>query len=376
MRKFTPEAIASLQENEIFVFGSNMNGNHAGGAARLAVEKFGAIEGQASGLQGQSFAIPTLDKNMQKLPLSKIEESIIALYDFAENHPELDFIVTKIGCGIAGFTVSEIANLFRGKFIPFNITLPMEFTFLQGVKGFDNKMKCRDMQYSENSEVHHEGKVKCCESGLHFVENPLEVGRYYQLKDENSFCQVEGFGKIDTHDNDSKVAISDLKISAKLKWLDVVKIGFDFTMKKREFLVRKAAQNGSTLAAKDGSTLAAQNYSTLAAQNDSTLSAQNYSTLAAQDYSTLAAQNYSTLAAQNDSIIACRRGNTIELSGSNNIVVCANGSKVKGKKGNVICFVDFDNENNIKNAISAIIDGKTLKEDVFYKFENGKIVEF
>jgi hypothetical protein len=67
MRKFTPEAIASLQENEIFVFGSNMNGNHAGGAARMAVEKFGAIEGQASGLQGQSFAIPTLDENMQKL---------------------------------------------------------------------------------------------------------------------------------------------------------------------------------------------------------------------------------------------------------------------------------------------------------------------
>ena len=86
--------------------------------------------------------------------------------------------------------------------------------------------------------------------------------------------------------------------------------------------------------------------------------------------------NHAGGAAQDCSIIACRRSNTIELSGSNNIVVCANGSKIKGKIGNAICFVDFDNENNIKNAISAIIDGETLKEGVFYKFENGRIVEF
>lgn len=66
-RELTPENIQELKENQIFVFGSNMNGNHAGGAARLAVEKFGAIMGQAEGIQGQSYAIPTLDKDMQKV---------------------------------------------------------------------------------------------------------------------------------------------------------------------------------------------------------------------------------------------------------------------------------------------------------------------
>lgn len=69
-RVFTPENISELGKDEIFVFGSNANGNHAGGAARIAVEKFGAIMGQAEGLQGQSYAIPTLDKNMEKVGIN------------------------------------------------------------------------------------------------------------------------------------------------------------------------------------------------------------------------------------------------------------------------------------------------------------------
>ena len=66
-KKFTPDNIQELKENQIFVFGSNMNGNHAGGAARLAVERFGAIMGRAEGIQGQSYAIPTLDEDMEKV---------------------------------------------------------------------------------------------------------------------------------------------------------------------------------------------------------------------------------------------------------------------------------------------------------------------
>ena len=67
MKNYTPEKITSLKENEIFVFGSNLNGNHAGGAAYLAVEKFGAQMGNPEGIQGQSYAIPTLDKNMDRI---------------------------------------------------------------------------------------------------------------------------------------------------------------------------------------------------------------------------------------------------------------------------------------------------------------------
>lgn len=75
-QKFTPECIESLNEKEVFVFGSNMNGNHAGGAARTAVEKFGAVMGQAEGLQGQSYAIPTLDENMDKVDAEFLASNI------------------------------------------------------------------------------------------------------------------------------------------------------------------------------------------------------------------------------------------------------------------------------------------------------------
>ena len=133
-RKFTPENIQDLKQNEIFVFGSNLNGNHAGGAAKLAADKFGAIPGQAEGIQGQSYAIPTLDKNMNKLPVETIRNSIQELYNFANENAHLDFYVTKIGCGIAGFQKEEIASVFKSfDFIPFNIILPMEFSQIKGV---------------------------------------------------------------------------------------------------------------------------------------------------------------------------------------------------------------------------------------------------
>lgn len=101
MKKFTPKNISKLRENEIFVFGSNMNGNHAGGAAKTAVEKFGAIMGQAKGLQGQSYAIPTLDENMNKVSLADLEQSLLEFCWFAEENKDKTFYLTKIGMGIA-----------------------------------------------------------------------------------------------------------------------------------------------------------------------------------------------------------------------------------------------------------------------------------
>ena len=120
--RVTPEHINSLKGNEIFVFGSNLAGMHAGGAARVAVEKFGAIMGQGVGLQGQSYAIPTMQGDPDTI-LPYVEEFI----RFADMHPELTFLVTKIGCGIAGFTPREIAPLFAGAINVQNIHLPMDF---------------------------------------------------------------------------------------------------------------------------------------------------------------------------------------------------------------------------------------------------------
>ena len=124
--KYTPDFITQLGDNQIFVFGSNLAGKHNGGGAKIALEKFGAIYGEAVGIQGQSYAIPTLDANFQKIDLTEIRFYIDIFFQFAYNHPQYEFLVTKIGCGIAGYDISEIAPLLLNPFK--NIVLPKEFT--------------------------------------------------------------------------------------------------------------------------------------------------------------------------------------------------------------------------------------------------------
>ena len=120
--RITPERISSLREGQIFVFGSNEAGHYDGGAARLAHERFGAVYGQGRGLQGQSYAIPTMN-----LPLQQIAQEVNEFAIFADVHPELTFLVTRIGCGIAGFNARQIAPLFAGASCLRNVHLPKEF---------------------------------------------------------------------------------------------------------------------------------------------------------------------------------------------------------------------------------------------------------
>ena len=118
-KRTTPEFITSLEPDEIFVFGSNLKGMHGGGAAYIAYRKFGAIMGQGVGLQGQSYAIPTMQGGVETIR-PYVDEFIA----FARQHPELTFLVTRIGCGIAGFTDEEIAPLFAEAHGAENIVLP------------------------------------------------------------------------------------------------------------------------------------------------------------------------------------------------------------------------------------------------------------
>lgn len=99
--------ITNLASNEIFVFGSNLQGMHGGGAARMAYERFGAVWGQGVGLYGQTYAIPTMQGGVETIK-PYVDDFLI----FAKQHRELDFLVTEIGCGIAGFSVAEMAPLF------------------------------------------------------------------------------------------------------------------------------------------------------------------------------------------------------------------------------------------------------------------------
>jgi len=111
--------ISRLEPGEIFVFGSNGAGHHAGGAARFAHERFGAVWGEGHGLHGPSYAIDTMSG------LGVMEGEIQAFLEFAGVHPELTFLVTEIGCGIAGYTVSEVAPSFTRA--PANVALPESF---------------------------------------------------------------------------------------------------------------------------------------------------------------------------------------------------------------------------------------------------------
>ena len=128
-REFTPERISELKPNEIFVFGSNLAGSHGGGAARLAYDRFGTIWGQGVGLQGQSYAIPTMQGGVET-----IKPYVDEFIHFAQSRPDLKFYVTQIGCGIAGFRVEEVAPLFQTAIDVGNVILPREFVvIIQGM---------------------------------------------------------------------------------------------------------------------------------------------------------------------------------------------------------------------------------------------------
>ena len=129
-REFTSERITALKPNEIFVFGSNLAGSHGGGAAFIAFRKFGAKWGQGVGLQGQSYAIPTMQGGVET-----IKPYVDEFIEFARQHTEYKFLVTRIGCGIAGFQDKEIAPLFGNAVDLENVILPKEFVeAIQGIQ--------------------------------------------------------------------------------------------------------------------------------------------------------------------------------------------------------------------------------------------------
>lgn len=120
--KYTPDNITTLGQDEVFVFGSNLAGLHCGGAARVALQKFGAEMGQGVGMQGQSYAIPTMQGGVDT-----IKPYVDQFIDLATEWDQTTFYVTRIGCGIAGFTDEQIAPLFDRAYDLYNVRLPESF---------------------------------------------------------------------------------------------------------------------------------------------------------------------------------------------------------------------------------------------------------
>ena len=116
--------IERLEPGEVFVFGSNAAGAHGGGAARFAYDRFGAVWGQAEGLQGQSYGIDTMSG------LEVLEQQAARFLAFARATPDLRFLLTEVGCGIAGYTPDDVAPFFAGA--PDNVVLPASFRAVLG----------------------------------------------------------------------------------------------------------------------------------------------------------------------------------------------------------------------------------------------------
>ena len=119
--RVTSNHISKLAEGEIFVFGSNADGIHAGGAARLAAQRFGAVMGQGHGLQGRSYAIDSMSGK------EAMQKDVDDFIEFAKQHAEYTFLVTRIGCGIAGMTPEEVAPMFAQCIDLGNVCLPAAF---------------------------------------------------------------------------------------------------------------------------------------------------------------------------------------------------------------------------------------------------------
>jgi len=347
--KNTPENITSLKENEVFVFGSNLNGNHAGGAARLAADKFGATEGQGIGLQGSSYAIPTLDRNMQKMPIDELTVHVNAFIDYARLSDELSFYVTKIGCGIAGFEVSEIAPLFeRAKDIE-NVILPKEFTdsytVTKGFKGFDKDMKCRGFQYEEGKTYEMEGDPEACERGFHFCEHPLDVFGYYPPA-VSRFHEVEGYGKASRGGDDTKVAVSKIKIGLELSLSKITQAAVKFVFDRATW--SKEPKENAT-------------------GNRGAASATGYQGAAS------ATGYYGAASATGDQGAASATG----YQGA--AVALGIHGKAKAKLGGFITVSEWrqDNEGDWQrvDVKSVRVDGDKIKEDTYYRLVDGEFIE-
>ena len=168
-RRFTPEQITHLAENEIFVFGSNLAGMHAGGAARTALEQFGAVWGLGVGLQGQSYAIPTMHGGTDT-----IRPYVDQFIEFAAAHREYTFLVTRIGCGIAAFSTGDIAPLFAKAIDLENVILPRDFV--------DVIQKTHD-----DSDI----AIWTAESRVRFMERYASLMKKVRSGDEDSYYEIK-----------------------------------------------------------------------------------------------------------------------------------------------------------------------------------------
>ena len=223
-------------------------------------------------------------------------------------------------------------------------------------KGFNKDMTCRGFQYKEG-ETYESDNAKLCESGFHACENPLDCFNYYKPT-ESVYHEVELDATDEIESEDSKRVGKRIKIGAALDVAGICKAHFEYV--KEHTTNNELGENYANLSARNRSSLAARNWSSLAAQDWSSIAAQDRSSLAAQDWSSLAAQDWSSLAGGKDCVIA------------------AFNSKAKGDMGTLIALAArewINGEYKITGCKAGVVDGVSLKPDVWYTLKDGEFVE-
>lgn len=272
---------------------------------------------------------------------------------------------------------------------------------METYKGTDKDMKCYDgYQYTLGEKNTDDGAIRCGDKGFHSCEAPMDVLRYFPMRDGNRYFTAEAGGEIDRSGaDDSKIASSELTLKAEIGLPGIIKAHMEYTRKKAEAgtsggdYSNLAGGDNSNLAGGDDSNLVGGNYSNLSGGDNSNLAGGNYSNLASGHGSNLAGGSYSNLAGGDGSnLIGGYRSNLASGYGSNliggyhsnlasgerSVVVGRNGSKAKAGVNSVIVLTEwgFSGDEYVPTAVKAVIvDGKTVKADTWYTLVNGELTE-
>ena len=260
---------------------------------------------------------------------------------------------------------------------------------IHGFKGFDKDLKCRGFQYEIGKDYEQEGKVKCCERGFHFCENPFDVFRYYSPSDSR-YCEVEGYGNDDKANDDSKVATSHIHISAEIGLNGLIKAGVKFIFDKVNFYYAKSTNTGDYSAATNtGNQSAATNtgyqsaatntgYQSVATNTGNQSAATNTGNCSAATNT----GNYSAATNTGDQSAATNTGDqsAATVEGKESVALVTGKDSIA--RGSLGCWIvltergDLDgNIYHIKEVKAFKVDGVNIKENVFYCLVDGKPVE-
>ena len=263
---------------------------------------------------------------------------------------------------------------------------------MKGYKGFDKDLKCRGFQYEVGKEFTHDGEVEVCRSGYHFCTNPLDVFRYYDPA-TSRFCEVESTGDERTHDEDSKVATSKLRVVAEIGLAAMIKLGVKVLYEKLSQKGLATSDTNSAAATSDYKSIAAASdyRSTAATSGDKSVAATSgdesvaatsgyYSVAATSGYYSMAATSgyKSIAAASGDKSIAATSGNrsTVVVTGKESVAISTGyEGRARGALGCWLILAERDNDGHILVVKTAKVDGEKIKADTLYTLKDGEFVK-